>query len=359
MILRNLYLSLVKIILLVLATGPVRANTVASSVSYQAVTLFSDQDVIWGFDFLDKDKIIYTLRSGQIKIYDLQKKEIITLQGLPSIFTKGQGGLLDIRVHPKNSKRILFTFSQPDPVKKGYASTALAEAEIENTKLNNLKIHFTGNNIEDSGLHFGSRIIFIDDTKVMIGVGDRNERDKAQDPILHHGKTLMIDLTNSKSEIWSSGHRNPQGLAIHPKTQEIWETEFGPRGGDELNLIEKGKNYGWPVVTKGREYWGPSIGVKEKTGFTEPVAFWVPSISPSGSNFYFGQSFPTWQGSLFLSCLSGLEVRRVVIENKKVTHQESLFTELKERFRNVREGLDGHLYLSTDSGRILQIKPKL
>jgi glucose/arabinose dehydrogenase len=162
----------------------------------------------------------------------------------------------------------------------------------------------------------------------------------------------------AKKEIWSLGHRSPQGLVRDPASGDLWLTEMGPRGGDELNRIQSGANYGWPVVTFGREYWGPRIGEgSQKIGMENPTAHWVPSISPSGLTLYQGEAFPAWKGNLFLACLSGLHLRRLKVEKQQIVEQEALLKDLNLRFRNVRPGPDGRLYLSTDDGQLMRLNP--
>ena len=202
-----------------------------------------------------------------------------------------------------------------------------------------------------------------------MAIGDREAREKVQKFDSVNGKIIRLNedgtipkvnaqAKSNHPEIWSYGHRNPEGLAIDPKTGDLWEAEMGPRGGDELNLIKPGVNYGWPVITYGREYSGPKIGEgTEKEGMEQPVAYWVPSISPSGIGFYEGNIFPKWKGDLFMATLSGLHLRRLTIQDQKVTNQEVMLKELGFRFRNVRQGPDGHLYFSTDNGIIAKIVP--
>ena len=201
-------------------------------------------------------------------------------------------------------------------------------------------------------------------------VGDRDERQNAQKLTQHNGKVLrfnhdgsvpkdnpFVGKANALPEIFSYGHRNPQGLAIHPTTGEVWEAEMGPRGGDEINLIKPGANYGWPVVSYGREYSGPKIGEgTEKAGIENPIAYWVPSISPSNIAFYSGDALPKWKGNLFLGNLSGMHIRRLVVSGQKVVKQEEVLK--GSRFRNLRSGPDGFLYYSTDEGKICRLAPE-
>lgn len=335
--------------------------------SYSVEKIHSASDVIWGFDFLDRENLIYTERKGQISILNIKTGKVKKLSGVPLVWAKGQGGMLDVRVHPIEKNKIYFTYAAP--VEGNKASTALAIAEISGTKLENVKQLFIANNASSKTIHFGSRIEFDEVGHLFITVGDRDERSAAQKLSFHNGKVIRLKLdgsvpednpfakTNkSQKEVWSLGHRNPQGLVFSSATKELWLGEFGPRGGDELNLIKPGLNYGWPDVTYGREYWGPSIGSKEKAGTEPPVVFWVPSISPSGITFYTGELISAWKGNLFMGTLSSTHLRRLVIKNQKVVEQEELLTDIRERFRNVRTGPDGALYFSTDGGHIGRIR---
>lgn len=331
-------------------------------------TLVEKEDVIWGFDFLPDKRVIVTVRSGEMFIYDPTTKKTTKLKGLPKIYSAGQAGLLDVRVHPdfKKNNHIYFTFSEP--VGEDQSTTVLGVAELKGDELKNYKPLFKGVSANDNDIHYGSRIEFDNKGHLFVSMGDRGERHKAQSLDNHIGKIMRLNLDGSipddnpykgvkgsKSEIWSYGHRNPQGLTIHPNTGELWEAEMGPRGGDEVNLIEAKKNYGWPEVSYGREYHGPKIGEKQKPGMEQPLVYWVPSISPSGISFYTGDKIPEWKKSLFLANLSGNHIRRVVFNGKKVEKQEKILEELGYRWRSVRTGPDGYLYFGTDEGRFGRI----
>ena len=247
------------------------------------------------------------------------------------------------------------------------ATTALASADLSGNSLKNFKKLLSADATNNNGQHFGSRIEFDGKGHVFVTVGDRGERDKAQSLTSHQGKVLRIKedgslpkdnpfKTPSLPEIWSLGHRSPQGLAMRPGSDELWLAEMGPRGGDEINLIQKEANYGWPEATYGSEYYGPKIGEKTIPGMKEPVVFWVPSISPSALAFYTGEKFPHWKGNIFLANLSGSHIRRLVLKDKEVVKQEVLLEDMA-RFRNLRSGPDGFLYLSTDDGKIGRLIP--
>jgi glucose/arabinose dehydrogenase len=335
---------------------------------FQVETLTQQSDVIWGFDFLSDGRMIFTERGGVIKILDPKTKAATPVKGAPSVWVHGQGGLLDIRVHPKNANKIYLTYSEP--VGKN-ATTAFAEATLSGNELKDFKKLFSAHEPNNNDIHFGSRIEFDGNGHVFFSVGDRNERPHVQDLAYTTGKILRLNedgsvpndnpfvgQKNAKPEIWSLGHRSPQGLFRHPTTCELWMSEMGPRGGDELNLVKRGANYGWPVITYGREYYGPKIGEgTEKAGMEQPIVYWVPSISPSGTNFYSGDVFPKWKDNVFLGNLSSTHLRRVVLNGTKVQKQEELLGDLHWRIRNVRTGPEGYLYLSTDDGKISRLVP--
>ncbi len=318
-------------------------------------------DVIWGFDFFKNGRIVFSERGGKLAVYDPVKKATTVLAGTPLVFAKGQGGMLDVRVHPK-TEEIYFSYSEPV---KGGATTALGRAQVRDGKLVGFRKLFSAHEPNSNTIHFGSRIEFKDGL-IFLTVGDRDNRHKAQDLSFHNGKVLRLTedgapapgnpfakKAGAKPEIWSYGHRNPQGLVLDAKTGELWEAEFGPRGGDELNLVKQGLNYGWPVITYGREYYGPKIGEgASKAGMEQPVVHWTPSISPSALTVYRGSRFPEWEGQFFLACLSGTRIQRVKLQNGKAVEQEILLADQAARFRNIRTGPDGYIYFSTDDGKI-------
>ncbi|KYG65769.1 hypothetical protein AZI86_01455 [Bdellovibrio bacteriovorus] len=338
----------------------------SAGLKFRYENLMKRSDAIWGFDFLSDGKIIFTERRGTINTFDPATKQVTPLTGTPEVWAQGQGGMLDVRVHPTNKNEIFFTYAMP--LNKG-GTTAVGRATLDSNKLTNVKRLFIAHSESKNGEHFGSRIEFDNAGHIFFAVGDRGERPRVQDLSFHMGKVMRIKedgsvpqdnpfvkTKNAKPEIWALGVRSPQGLTTHPETKELWEAEMGPRGGDEINIIAKGKNYGWPVITYGREYWGPKIGEEKKEGMEQPLVYWVPSISPSALTFYTGSSFPTWKNNAFLANLSGQHLRRLVIKDNKVIQQEELLSGIA-RFRNVRTGPDGHLYVSTDDGQISRLVP--
>lgn len=329
-------------------------------------TVFNANGIVWGFDFISPEELLITLREGKL-LYVHLTQNIQKQLPIPQVVAKGQGGLLDVHYQKVNGKNYVYlTYSTSF---QGQLTTALARGVWSNQTLNQLQTLFTAKVTGDSGRHFGSRLLF-KDKHIYMTIGDRAERNYAQDLSYHNGKILRLNLEGQAAsgnpfeqtpgalpEIWSYGHRNPQGIDLDPVTGKIYSCEFGPRGGDELNLVERGKNYGWPVITYGREYWGPRIGQTHHPEMEQPVAYWVPSISPSGMAFYQGEKISQWKNSLFLANLSATHLRRLVIEKHKVVKQEILFADLDERIRHTRSGPDGYLYFSTDSGKIVKVLP--
>ena len=324
----------------------------------------------WGFDFIDGERLLVTERKGTMSLINIKKKTLPRLSGGPNVLESGQGGLLDVAVHPKfkQNKKIFFTYSIPY---KGGNTSRLSVATLEKLQLKNVKNLFTAHPESSRGLHFGSRIAFDRKGHIFVTIGDRGYRDRAQELDKHSGKIIRLKLDGSiptdnpfynkkgaMKEIWSFGHRNPQGLAFHPKTGELWAQEHGPRGGDEINLVKKGVNYGWPVITYGKEYWGPSIGTTRKKGLAQPVHQFTPSIAPSGLTIYQGKAFPKWQGNLFSGAMKLTHINRLVLGNgNKVVKEERLLDDWGERVRNIRMGPDGLIYFSIDSGKLLKLVP--
>lgn len=297
---------------------------------------------IWGLDFIDKNNIIYTTQKGKIYIFNTVSQEKNQLShNIKNIKTKGQGGLLDILIA---DKIVYVTFSQ---AKDNQSRTALAKANLNLKKLD-FKVIFKTKTLSSNNHHYGSRVL-IDSNSLYMTVGERGERNKAQNLNYHNGKVLKLNIDgsfNKEGSIFSHGHRNPQGITSYKN--KIYVGEFGPQGGDEINILKKDANYGWPKVTYGKEYSGGKIGKKE--GFTMPTIFWKPSISFSGINVYTGSKLTKWNGHLFLACLASTHLRRVNLSD--YSDQEEILKDLSERFRMVRMSPDEKIYVTFDSGKI-------
>ena len=316
--------------------------------------------IVWGFDFLSEESMVVTRKSG--KMYLLSQGQQQEITGVPQSVVFGQGGLMDVLVHPEQ-KNIIF-FSYVSSYKDGYG-TIIARANLNGTALTDVKTLFKSSPPGKKGVHFGSRIV-LKDRYLFFGVGDRGDRQKAQQLDYPNGKVFRLQsngLTPNDNpfksphltSIWSFGHRNPQGMAIHPETGELWEQEHGPRGGDEINKIDKGKNYGWPVITYGREYWGPSIGTTHQEGMEQPVKYFTPSIAPSSLMIYSGKMFPSWRGHFFSSSLKFRYINRIAIKGKEIVEEENILSDLKQRVRHLRESPSGAIFFSTDSGNIYKM----
>ncbi len=331
----------------------------------------------WALAFLPDGRMLVTERAGRLRIVSPEGKLSEPLAGLPAVATTGQCGLLDVVVDPKFSETglIFLSFAEPAPAGTSGNSTAVARARLEGERLSDVRTIFRQSPKVASQLHCGSRIVMARDRTLLVGLGDRfTRKDDAQGLDNHIGKVVRIDIdgkapadnpfvgrAGALPEIFSLGHRNVQGGALHPTTGEAWFSEHGPQGGDEINLVEAGKNYGWPLVTYGRNYGtGTRIGEEgPKAGFESPLKHWVPlSIAPSGMAFLTSERYPGWKGSLFIGALRGEALVRLTLDGRKIVAEERLLESRKERIRDVRQGPDGWLYVLTDNadGQILRIE---
>lgn len=330
----------------------------------------------WGFAQLPDGSFLVTERTGSLRLVSASGKIGAAITGLPAIEVKGQGGLLDVVLAPDfaKSQKIYFSYTEPGD---GGNSTAVSFATFKDNQLQNVTRVFSQKPKVNSGLHFGSRLVWGKDGTLFITLGDRYERMKeAQTLDTHHGKVVrinadgsvpkdnpFINTPNALPEIWSYGHRNMQGGAIHPVSGEFWSGEHGPQGGDEINIDRAGKNYGWPVITYGENYGGGKIGdgLIARDGMEQPVHYWVPSIATAGFIFYTGDQFPEWKNNIVLGSLAGKTLVRLVVNNDRVIHEERLFSkEVDQRIRQVIQGKDGSIYFITDEakGGLYQITRK-
>ena len=345
----------------------VRAETVATGLQNP-----------WGLAILADGRMIVTERPGRVRLVSKDGRVSQPLSGAPVVKSGGQGGMLDVALDPgfAQNRTIYLSYSEPAP--DGDASgTAVARARLNEATnaLEDVRVIYSQQPKVRSGAHFGSRLVFRKDGTLFVTQGDRfSFRDRAQDLGSGIGKVMRINTDGSipkdnpffgrrdaRPEIWSYGHRNAQAAVLHAGTGQLWTVEHGARGGDELNHPEAGKNYGWPVITYGRDYSGFKIGEgTAKEGMEQPVYYWDPVIAPSGMEYYTGDRYPGWKDSFFVGSLSYGALVRLVVTDGRVTLEERHLHDLRERIRDVQQGPDGYLYLITDSsdGRILRVLPR-
>jgi aldose sugar dehydrogenase len=333
----------------------------------------------WGIAVLPDGAMLVTERPGTLRFVDKDGKLSEPIAGVPEVDARDQGGLLDITLHPNFAEnRLLYlSFSEKG---EGGNSTAVARAKLseDNAKLTDVQVIFSQKPKLQSAMHFGSRIVFDREGRIYVGLGERSHeqfREQAQDLNSHLGKVVRLNEDGSVPpdnpfvgrddalpEIWSYGHRNIQAAALHPDTGEFWEIEHGPKGGDEINIPEAGKNYGWPVVSHGVNYDGTPVGTGEKDapGMEDPIYTWTPVIAPSGMIFYSGKAFPEWKGDLFVGGLSATALVRLELDGEKIAAEERLLTDLGLRIRDVAETPEGDILVITDhdNGRILKLSPE-
>ena len=322
------------------------------------------KSIPWGFDFLPENKLIITTQSGSVFIYNLKTKTLNQIYNFKNVDSHGQGGLMDVKVHPDFKKNNLIFFSYILKYQKGIG-TVISKAKLAQGKLTN-NIIFRSNPPGDGGRHFGSRIV-LKDGKVFFSVGDRGDRKKAQKLNSNLGKILRINEDGSipddnpfKSKVWSYGHRNPQGLYFDKTINILFSNEHGPRGGDELNIIKKGVNYGWPVITYGKEYWGPSIGTTRKKGMEQPLKYYIPSFAPSSLLIYSGKLFKNWKGHIFQAALKFDYIGKLKLNKQNKPVNETKIS-VKGRVRHLEEDPNtGEIYFSLDDGNIykMNVSPK-
>lgn len=353
--------------------GQTRIQGVKTTTKFHVDILNDKLGRPWGITQLKDGRFLTTEKSGFFNLLSADGKIIKKIVGLPKVDPSGQGGLLDVALDPdfEESRMVFWTFSEPFE-NGNLTSVAKGKLSDDETKIEDPKVIFRATPSYKGKLHYGSRIVFDKNGNLFVSTGERSDkatRPLAQDLSTYLGKIIRITKDGAaakdnpfisekdvKPEIYSYGHRNVQGLAIDPSTGELWNSEFGPRGGDEINLIKAGKNYGWPDITYGLEYSGDKIGkhITQKEGMEQPVYYWDPVISPSGITFYTG-NIKEWNNNLFLACLSGEHIDRIILKNDKVVGEERLLEDMGERFRDVLNGNNGSLYAITDSGKLIKI----
>ncbi len=328
--------------------------------------------VPWGMTFISPTELLITERSGSILLFNLETSKKVILKNTPNVMHDGQGGMLDVAISPDYKKTgwIYFTYVKEY---SGEGATVLTRAKLKNNKLSEWKDLLVSKSRTSKSYHFGSRITFDNNGHVFFGIGDRGVRPNAQNLSNHAGSIIRLNLdgsipqdnpyVNKKGvlpEIWSYGHRNPQGLVFDTKYNRLWEIEHGPRGGDEINLIKPEANYGWPEISYGKEYWGP-IAVGEGThrkGMEQPVKVYIPSIAPGSLILYSGETLSGWKGNLLSGALKLRHINRIELNEKgEAIKEERLLKSLDERIRALAQSPQGWIYFSTDSGKIYRILP--
>ena len=353
--------------------GQTRISAVTTTTKYKVEKIADKLGAPFAIVTMPDGRLMVTIKSGFMEIHDKNGALVKKIIGFPPVAYTGQGGLLDVAFDPNfaSNKIIYWSYSESNPPGN---LTTVAKGKLNEAagKVDDVSVIFRATPALKSGLHFGSRLVFDKDGYLFVSAGERSileGRAQAQKLEAGLGKVFRI-TTDGKAapgnpflnqagampQIYSYGHRNPQGLDINPATGELWEAEFGPRGGDEINLIHAGKNYGWPTITYGIEYSGEKIGdaIQQKAGMEQPVYYWDPVISPSGICFYKGDAIPEWKNNLFIASLSGQHLDRLVIKNNKVVGEERLLVDKNERFRDVTY-LNEMLYAISDGGTIYRI----
>ena len=358
-------------------TGQTRIHGAATTTPYQSNVITSALTAPWGITSLPDGRLLVTEKGGRMRIVTTTGTVSSPITGIPTVNSNGQGGLLGLCVDPQFAvnRMVYWVFSENVT---GGTVTAAAKGRLADNEASfeNVSVLYRANPAANSTAHYGGRILFDQSGNLLISTGERSgisTRPLSQSVTAALGKILRITTTGlpapgnpnmgqsgAMPELYSIGHRNPQGLAKHPITNDIWQSEHGPRGGDELNRISAGANYGWPVITYGIEYGGEPIGsgIQQQNGMEQPVYYWDPVISPSGMTFYKGNRIPEWQNNLFIGALSGTHIARLIIQDNRVVGEERLLASENQRFRDVTQGTDNALYAITDGGRLYRIDRK-
>ena len=358
--------------------GQYRVAGVKTTTGYEAKVLTEGLKSPWGITSLPDGRFLVTEKAGNLRIVTPAGKLSEPITGLPEVHFKGQGGLLGITLDPNfsSNRMVYWTFSEPTD-EGNLTAVAKGKLSADDAKIEGATVIYRATPYYKGNLHYGGRILFDKQGNLIISTGERSDlvtRPQAQSLESGLGKVIRITTDgkpaqgnpfvgkeSARPELYSYGHRNVQGLAFHPVTGDLWENEFGPRGGDEVNRIQPGKNYGWPTITYGIEYKGDKVGeaIQQKAGLEQPTYYWDPSVSPSGMTFYTGNQIPEWQNNLFVGTLSGMHIARLVIDkNNRIIGEERLLSEEFQRFRDVHQGKDGALYAVTDQGRLYRIGKK-
>jgi glucose/arabinose dehydrogenase len=357
--------------------GQTRISSVKTTTPYEAKVLTRELQYPWGIAFLPDGRLLITQREGTMRVATTTGALGAPITGLPAVNSSGQGGLLGLTLDPQfSSNRMVYWCFSEKTAQGNLTAVAKGKLSGDEKRIENATVIYRATPAHNSSLHYGGRILFDKAGNLFVSTGERSDletRPQAQYLNSALGKVLRITTdgkaapsnpfegrADARAEIYSYGHRNVQSLAFHPGTGDLWEAEFGPRGGDELNLIKPGHNYGWPTITYGIEYAGGKVGegITQKGGMEQPVYYWDPVLSPSGMTFYKGDQVPEWKNNLFIGGLSGNHIARLIIQNNKVTGEESLLGNEGQRFRDVQQGPDGALYAVTDGGSLYKISKK-
>lgn len=362
----------------VLAATPlgVLADVIVSEEhAFRVVVVATGLDHPWGLAFLPDGQMLVTERSGHLRTVNEGRLDPSPIAGVPEVRASGQGGLLDVALHPEFGENgwVYLSYAAGS---WGRAGTEVARGRLRDHRLEDVEVLFRALPKSSGGRHFGSRLRFAPDGHIFISLGDRGDRHRAQEPGDHAGSVIrlrddgtvppnnpFVGVDGARPELFTTGNRNVQGLAFHPETGALWSHEHGPRGGDELNVVRPGVNYGWPVISYGREYMsGFQVGEgTHRDGMAQPAHQWTPSIAPSGLTVYGGDRFPAWRGNLFVGALRFRLLARLVLDGERVVHEERLLEDRYGRIRDVRTGPDGLLYLLTDApaplGALLRLEP--
>lgn len=346
---------------------------VSTGTSFWAKTIVTGLEIPWGMEFLPDGDMLIAERDGRLTRFT-PEKELIEITGLPEIKVKGQGGLMDLQLHPNYPENgwLYISYSYVDEKDAGDTNTAIIRARLDGDQLVDLVTIYKGTPALNTRYHFGSRIEFDREGYLYFSIGDRGKRDKFPQTLDNsNGKVLrlfddgrvpednpFVGQKDAEAAIYSYGHRNIQGMAMHPVTGEIWTHEHGPKGGDEVNIIEKGQNYGWPVISYGINYSGTKFtDITEKEGMLQPVSYYVPSIAPCGMAFVTSDKYPGWENNLLIGSLRFKYLERCVVENNEIVEQERLLEGIG-RVRNVKVSPDGYIYVAVEEpGRIIKLMP--
>jgi aldose sugar dehydrogenase len=355
--------------------GQTRIKSVKTTTAIQSSAITTSLVSPWGITSLPDGRLLVTEKAGRMRIVTTTGTVGNIITGIPAVNSSGQGGLLGLCLDPQFSTNRMVCWAFTENVTGG-TLTAVAKGKLSNDESNieNATVIYRSGPAGNNGnAHYGGRVIFDQTGNLVVSIGERaynNTRELAQSVEVSLGKIVRITTSGLPAEgnptftqsgalpeLYSFGHRNPQGIAFHPVTKELWQSEHGPRGGDEINLVKPGSNYGWPIITYGLEYSGQQVltGIQKQDGMEQPIYYWDPVVSPSGISFYSGNRVPEWQNNLFVCSLSGMHIARLVIENNKVTGEERLLSGESQRFRDITQGQDGALYAITDAGRMYRI----